>query len=76
MRTLKVGGMTCGHCEAAVRRALEAVPGVSAVTRVDREEGSAVIEGDADLAALIAAIEAEGYEAAADQSGSPRTGNP
>ena len=66
MRELKVSGMTCGHCEAAVRRALEAVPGVNVVISVDRERGIAAVEGNADDAALIAAIKAEGYQASAD----------
>ena len=65
MSELKVSGMTCGHCEAAVRRALEAVPGVTAVTEVDRNEGVASVEGDAAMADLIAAIKAEGYDAIA-----------
>ena len=29
--TLEITGMTCGHCVAAVRKALAAVPGVGAV---------------------------------------------
>jgi copper chaperone len=63
MSELKVTGMTCGHCEMAVRRALEAVPGVTAVKTVDRARQLAVVEGDAEIAALIAAVKAEGYEA-------------
>jgi len=64
MTTLKVTGMTCGHCEAGVRSALEAVAGVTAVTRVDREAEVAEVEGSADVAALVAAVVEEGYEAA------------
>jgi len=60
---LTVQGMTCGHCEAAVRKALEAVPGVTAVLEVDRTANRAVVEGDADTAALVAAIKEEGYQA-------------
>ncbi|MDX1593725.1 MAG: cation transporter [Gammaproteobacteria bacterium] len=65
MTTLKVTGMTCGHCEAAVKKALEAVPGVTAVTRVDRDAGVAEVEGSADTAALVAAVVEEGYQAEA-----------
>ena len=36
MIELKVEGMTCGHCEQAVRQALAAVPGVRAVLAVVR----------------------------------------
>ena len=63
--TLTVTGMTCGHCEAAVRRALEAVPGVTRVVAVDRGRNIASVEGDADVAALIAAVKEEGYQASA-----------
>ena len=67
---LNVSGMTCSHCEAAVRRALEAVPGVSAVGTVDRAKEVAEVEGNPDIGALIAAIRAEGYKASAIQAGS------
>lgn len=60
MIELKVEGMTCGHCSAAVQRALEAVPGVTSV-RVDREQGRAWVEGTQDVDALNAAVVAEGY---------------
>jgi copper chaperone len=63
MISLKVTGMTCGHCEAAVKKALEVVPGVTAVTRVDRNDQVAEVEGSADAAALVAAIVEEGYTA-------------
>lgn len=63
MITLKVEGMTCGHCEAAVRSALETVPGVTRVTEVSRERQIAVAEGDAAIEALISAVEKEGYRA-------------
>lgn len=63
MIELKVEGMTCGHCEQAVRRALAAVPGVITVREVDRVKQYASVEGDSDPAALIAAITAEGYRA-------------
>ncbi len=66
MTTLKVTGMTCGHCEAAVRKALETVPGVLRVVEVDRTKNIAVVEGDAEVAALITAIKDEGYQASAE----------
>ena len=65
MIELKVKGMTCGHCEQAVRQALTQVPGVTAVLEVDRTQQRATVEGDADLAALIAAIKDEGFQASA-----------
>ncbi|MBS3933015.1 MAG: cation transporter [Truepera sp.] len=62
MMELKITGMTCGHCQAAVKSALESVAGVEAV-HVDLKNGYAKIEGSADMARLLAAVEAEGYQA-------------
>jgi len=63
MTRLKVTGMTCGHCEGAVTKALGAVAGVTRVVEVSRERGEAVVEGAADPQALVAAIKEEGYQA-------------
>jgi copper chaperone len=63
MITLNVKGMTCGHCESAVRKALAEVAGVRNVVEVDREKEVAVVDGGADPAALVAAVREEGYEA-------------
>jgi copper chaperone len=60
---LKIEGMTCNHCVEAVRRALAAVPGVTRVLEVERENGTASVEGEAPVADLIAAVEEEGYTA-------------
>lgn len=65
MIELEVTGMTCGHCEMAVRKALTRVPGVTAVVKVDRTANRAAVEGTADVAALVAAVKAEGYSARA-----------
>jgi len=65
MIRLRVRGMTCGHCERAVEKALAAVAGVTRVVEVDRERGLAVIEGTPDVAALVEAVREEGYEAEA-----------
>lgn len=65
MIELEVMGMTCGHCEMAVRKALARVPGVTAVVKVDRNANRAAVEGTADAAALVAAVKAEGYPARA-----------
>jgi copper chaperone len=63
MIKLKVTGMTCGHCEMAVKKALSAVPGVERVVSVDRNREEVVVEGEPDVAALVSAIEQEGYAA-------------
>ncbi|MBP5543578.1 MAG: HAD-IC family P-type ATPase [Kiritimatiellae bacterium] len=64
-RVLAVQGMMCAHCEAHVRKALEAVPGVASAT-ADHEKGVAevVLSAPVDDAALVAAVKAAGYEAA------------
>lgn len=63
---LIVNGMTCGHCETAVKNALKSVPGVQHV-QVDLKNGTAAVEGNADLEVLIAAVTEEGYGAQARQ---------
>jgi copper chaperone len=63
MIELRVIGMTCGHCEAAVDKALAGLPGVERVVKVSRDEERVIVEGDAEVAALIAVIEEEGYTA-------------
>ncbi len=65
MITVKVTGMTCGHCEGAVQKAVAAVPGVTRVVEVSREKQRVVVEGNAELGAVLAAIKEEGYEAEA-----------
>ena len=60
--TLKVRGMTCGHCSATVTKALQKVAGVDAAD-VDLAKGEAVVRGRADARSLIDAVRAEGYEA-------------
>jgi copper chaperone len=62
MTELKISGMNCGHCKSAVESALHSVGGVSEV-RVDLAKGTAEVEGDADVVALLAAVEREGYKA-------------
>lgn len=42
-KTMKIEGMMCGHCEAAVKKALEAVDGVSEA-QVSHETGTAVVK--------------------------------
>ena len=61
-KTVNVIGMMCPHCVAHVKKALEAVPGVTAV-EVSLENKNAVVEGTAlDAAALAAAVTGAGYE--------------
>jgi copper chaperone CopZ len=62
--TYTVPDMTCGHCKQAVTEELTQVEGVESVD-VDLETKLVVVQGDGlDDAALRAAIEEAGYEAA------------
>ena len=62
MITLNVPGMTCGHCESAVKTEVGSVAGVSAVT-VDLTTKIVTVEGDAlDLEAIVAAVAEAGFE--------------
>ncbi len=59
---LNVEGMTCQHCQKAVKEALERVGGVEAV-EVDLASGEARVTGATDVQLLIRAVEEEGYRA-------------
>ncbi len=61
-KTMQIEGMMCGHCEAAVKRALEALPEVEAA-EADHEAGTALVTLRAEVpdSALKQAVEAEGY---------------
>jgi copper chaperone len=61
MLELKVAGMTCSHCEAAVTRAVRSVDPGAAVS-VDRASGRVSVGSVADPRAMQAAIEREGYQ--------------
>jgi Cu2+-exporting ATPase len=62
-KTLKVEGMMCPHCEARVKKALEAVPGVENAV-ANHELGTAVVTLSAPVAdeVLTAAVEAQDYK--------------
>ena len=62
-KTLNVEGMMCGHCEARVKKALEAVPGVAEAV-VSHEAGTAVVTLNEDVAddVLKQAVEAQDYK--------------
>ena len=62
-KKMKIEGMTCGHCEARVKKTLEALPGV-AEAKVSHETGTAVVTLSADVAddTLKQAVEAEDYK--------------
>jgi len=59
----RVEGMSCGHCEAAVRDEVEKVDGVEA-TDIELASKEVVVHGEFEDATVRAAIAAAGYEAA------------
>ena len=61
-KTIHIEGMMCGHCEATVKKALEALDGVTGAA-VSHEAGTAVVTLSRDVADadLKAAVEAKDY---------------
>ena len=61
-KTLKVEGMMCGHCEARVKKALEALPEVDEAV-VSHETGTAIVTLNAEVAddVLKKAVEDQDY---------------
>ena len=61
--TVKIEGMMCGHCEASVKKAMEALPFVESA-EVSHEAGTAVLtlSGTPDEAAIKAAVEEKDFK--------------
>ncbi len=61
-KTVKIEGMMCPHCEAHVKKALEALGGVT-VAEVSHEKGTAIVSmtENVDNAAITAAVTDAGY---------------
>ncbi len=57
--TLRITGMTCGHCQKSVEKALEKVPGVYSAV-VDLRNATAEVDYDDDTATLDELTEAVG----------------
>ena len=63
-RTLKISGMSCGHCVSHVKSALENIEGVSeSDVSLENHEAEVTLSGEVVDADLIAAVEAAGYQA-------------
>ena len=62
-KTMKIEGMMCGHCEASVKKALEALDGVSQA-EVSHTTGTAVVTLTADVSdeTLKSTVEAKDYK--------------
>lgn len=63
VKTMKIDGMMCGHCEMTVKKALEKLDGVASA-EVSHEKGRAVVTlaSDVDDAVLKNAVEEKGYK--------------
>ena len=63
-QTFNVQGMTCGHCEKAVTKAVQSVDPQAQVT-IDRPAGKVEVRTTQPREAIAHAIAEEGYEVAA-----------
>lgn len=65
MPTIKISGMRCGHCTAAVSKALNAIEGVSeVVVDLEKNEASYTESKPVSLETIKAAITKIGFEVA------------
>lgn len=62
MTRINVANMTCGHCKAAVEKAVASVDPEARVS-VDLPGRTVEVDSDAADQALLAAVQAEGYDA-------------
>lgn len=62
MTTLSIPDMTCGHCRASVTDALSRLKGAEKI-EVDLTAKTARVEGNADSAEMIRALDAIGFPA-------------
>lgn len=60
-KIISIEGMSCNHCVAHVKEALEEIDGVN-VLDVSLDNKSAIVETTVDNEILIKAIEEEGYD--------------
>jgi len=64
MPTVKIKGMSCGHCVASVTEALNKIDGVSEVTvSLDKKEASYKTSASVSQETIKKAIQAIGFEA-------------
>jgi copper chaperone CopZ len=61
-KEIAINGMSCGHCQARVEKALNAIPGVEA--KVDLKKKIALVSLTAEVAddVLMSAVTEAGYE--------------
>lgn len=63
METIKISGMSCGHCVKAVTEAIDHVPGTKDVqVSLEKGEASFETEGNVDLDQVKEAVRQAGYQ--------------
>ena len=62
MITMKIDGMMCPYCQAAVKKALEAFEDVSADVNLEDKAAYITASGEVDKDALAKAVTDAGYE--------------
>ncbi len=62
MTSIRIKGMSCQHCVASTKKALEGIQGISAVS-VNLDKGEACFEGSVPFETVEKAISAIGFEA-------------
>ena len=61
-KTMKIEGMSCGHCSARVEQALNAIDGVSAKVDLEAKTASIVLSKPVEDQALVKAVTDAGYQ--------------
>ncbi len=61
MATISIKGMSCSHCVASTKKALEEIPGISNV-HVNLEKKEASFDGEVDANSVKEAIEKIGFQ--------------
>ena len=60
-RTIKIDGMSCAHCAARVRNALDAIPGTSSSVDLASKTATVTSESPVPDSTLEEAVAAAGY---------------
>lgn len=61
-KIIKIGGMSCAHCQARVEKALNAIAGVDAKVDLKKEQAVVYLEKDLEDEKLKEAVTEAGYE--------------
>ena len=61
-KTMKIEGMSCGHCSGRVEKALNGIDGVSATVNLEAKTASITLQKEVSDDVLRKAVEDAGYE--------------